>query len=100
MPNPPTGLEEEELWNLLVDTSHAIPMYKNHKRFTEDVMIKENPDISAKELAVQLNLTLGEATVILYEIRGGKHEAKTPTPPTSPPKTTDRTLFDYSAPDG
>lgn len=96
MSNQPIPLEKEELWNLLVDTVHAIPMYKAHKRFVEEVMIKEKPDISSKELAVQLNLTLGEATVILYELRGGKNEPKAPTPSMNPPKATDHTLFDFS----
>jgi hypothetical protein len=96
MSNSPTSLEKEELWNLLVDTVHAIQMYKNHKRFTEEVMLKEKPDISAKELAIQLNLPLGEATVILHEIRQGKPEAKASPPPTNPPKTTDHTLFEFS----
>lgn len=35
-------------------------------------MIKETPEISPKELAVQLNIPLGEAVVLLDEIRGSK----------------------------
>jgi hypothetical protein len=45
-------------------------MYKHHKHFVEDVMLKEKPNISSQELAVQLDITLGEAVVLLDELRG------------------------------
>ena len=87
----------DELWTLLVDTVHALPMYKSHKRFVEEGMIKEAPEITSKELAVQLNVTIGEATVMLYELRAGKHHTETTPPATNPPpKTNDRSLFDFT----
>ena len=64
------AFERQELWKLLVETVHSLPMYKSHKRYVEEIMIKENPLISAQELAVQLNIPPGEAIVILDEIRG------------------------------
>ena len=64
------AFEREELWKLLVETVHSLPMYKSHKRYVEEIMIKETPLISAQELAVQLNIPTGEAIVILDEIRG------------------------------
>jgi hypothetical protein len=81
----PGGLEKEELWKLLVDTAHALPMYKNHKRYVEDVMAKEKPEISPQELAVQLNIPLGEALVLLGEVRAGKAQ-----------KSSDRSLSEFS----
>jgi hypothetical protein len=81
----PGGLEKEELWKLLVDTAHALPMYKNHKRYVEDVMAKEKPEISPQELSVQLNIPLGEALVLLGEVRAGKSQ-----------KSSDRSLSDFS----
>ncbi len=65
-----TALNRDDLWRILVNTVHALPMYKSHKRYVEDVMIKERPDISSEELAIQLNIPLGEALVLLDEIRG------------------------------
>jgi len=58
------------LWKLLTETVHALPMYKHHKHFVEDVMLKEKPNISSQELAVQLDITAGEAIVLLDELRG------------------------------
>lgn len=58
------------MWKLLTETVRALPMYKHHKHFVEDVMLKEKPNISSQELAVQLNITLGEAVVLLDELRG------------------------------
>jgi hypothetical protein len=93
----PLTLQKEELWNLLVDSVHTLPMYKNHKRFVENVMLKERPEISQKELAIQLNLTVGEATVILYELRGSPKREQAPTSPASPSqKTTDHSLLDFA----
>jgi len=64
-----SGLQKDELWKLLTETVHALPMYKHHKHFVEDVMLKEKPNISSQELAVQLNITQGEAIVLLDELR-------------------------------
>ena len=96
MPDELSALEKTELWNILVDTVHVLPMYKNHKRYVEGVMLKERPDISSKELAIQINVALGEAIVILDELRGGKREPDTANAPTSPPKGTDRSLLDFA----
>jgi len=79
---------------MLVDTTHALPMYKNHKRYVQDIMMKETPKISPQELAVQLNLTLGEAFVILYEIRGND-VVDPPRTTVGSTKTTNRSLLDF-----
>jgi hypothetical protein len=79
---------------MLVDTTHALPMYKNHKRYVQDIMMKETPKISPQELAVQLNLTLGEAFVLLYEIRGNDI-VDTPRTTVESTKTTNRSLLDF-----
>jgi hypothetical protein len=89
-------LSQENLWKILVETAHALTMYKNHKRYVEDVMLKEKPDISAQELAIQINVPLGESMVILEELRGGRTMPGNTGPPT-PQKSSDRTLFDFSA---
>lgn len=84
----------EELWKVLVDTVHALPMYKNHRRYVEDVLIKEKPEISAQELSVQLNIPLGEAIVLLDELKSGS-----PIPASDNQKTTRSstpTLLDYA----
>ncbi len=96
MSQNPAGLPKEELWKILVETAHALPMYKNHKRYVEDVMLKEKPEISPQELAIQLNIPAGEALVMLEEIRGSK-PAKSPAGViTSSSKKPDHSLLDFS----
>ena len=92
MSQAPAGLQKDELWKLLTETVHALPMYKHHKHFVEDVMLKEKPNISPQELAVQLNITLGEAIVLLDELRG---EGTGTVVSSDPSKRTGRTLLDF-----
>lgn len=88
----PSGLQKDELWRLLTETVHALPMYKHHKHFVEDVMLKEKPNISPQELSVQLNITLGEAVVLLDELRGERSGTVTSSDVSQRPG---RTLLDY-----
>ncbi|MEM1563612.1 MAG: hypothetical protein QW161_02930 [Candidatus Bathyarchaeia archaeon] len=73
------SLEEyakEKLWPILVETVHAIVMYPHHKAYTRDVLLHENPDITPSELASRLGIPLGEALVILYELREERIKSK------------------------
>jgi len=60
---------KEKLWLIIVETSKANVMYPTHKSYTRDTLLRENPDITADELAMRLNMPLGEAIVILDELR-------------------------------
>jgi len=64
------------LWPLLVETVHAMIMYPHHKAYARDVVLQEQPDVTAQELAVKLSIPLGEALVILYELRKTKSEGE------------------------
>ena len=73
------GFEEyvaNPLWPLLVETVHAMVMYPHHKAYTRDAVLHEQPDVTARDLAAKLGIPLGEALVILYELR--KQKAKEP----------------------
>lgn len=94
MSNLPEAMEKEQLWKALVDTAHALLMYKNHKYYVEEVMLKEKPDISPQELAIQLNIPFGESLVLLAEIRGDAGKPKGPEQPTV--ESNDRSLFEFS----
>jgi hypothetical protein len=59
---------KENLWHLLVEAIHATVMYPKHKAYTRDTLLIEKPDITPKELAQQLSMSLGEALVILDEL--------------------------------
>lgn len=66
------SLEEyakERLWPVLVETVRTMPMYFHHKAYTREVILQEKPSIKPNELAVRLKISLGEALVILYELK-------------------------------
>ena len=63
------------LWSVLVETVHAMIMFPHHKAYTRKVILNEQPDITPSELAAKLGIPLGEAMVILYELRKEKTEA-------------------------
>jgi len=64
------------LWPLLVETVHAIVMYPHHKAYVRDVILQEQPDVTPQELAIKLGIPLGEALVIIYELRKTKPEGE------------------------
>ncbi|KON31449.1 hypothetical protein AC478_02785 [miscellaneous Crenarchaeota group-1 archaeon SG8-32-3] len=66
---------KEKLWPILVKTVHASVMYPNHKAYTRETILQEKSDITASELANRLNMSLGEALVILHEL---EEERKSP----------------------
>ncbi len=59
---------KEKLWQLLVETVHSLVMYPTHKAYTRDSIIPLNAEVSPTELASRLNMSLGEALVILNEL--------------------------------
>ena len=59
---------KERLWQLLVETVHASVMYPTHKAYTRDTILPQEANVSAVELARRLEMPLGEALVILYEL--------------------------------
>jgi hypothetical protein len=65
---------KEKLWLLILETAHANVMYPSHKAYTRDVILKEKPEIAAEELVSRLNMPLGEALVILYELKEDKKD--------------------------
>jgi len=60
---------KERLWQLLVEAAHASVMYPTHKVYTRDVVLSETPDVTPDELSRRLNMTFGEALVILDELK-------------------------------
>jgi len=64
------------LWAVLVETVHAMVMYPHHKAYVRDVVLHEQPDITATDLAARLGITSGEALVILHELRRQNQRAQ------------------------
>jgi hypothetical protein len=67
-----TSYDSTVLWEVLTETVHALPMYKHHKRYVEKVLLPEKPRISAKEMGLVMGMPLGEAIVILEELKPSK----------------------------
>ncbi len=94
MSKAPSTLSKEEMWNALVQTAHALLMYNSHKRYVEEVLLKEKPEISYQELAIRLSIPLGEALVLLSETRS-EHRTLIPKGE-EPPKSDASSLLDYT----
>ena len=60
--------ESNPLWLILVETAKNLPLYNAHKAYVRDTIFPENPDVSAEELSHRLNMPIGEALVILWEL--------------------------------
>jgi hypothetical protein len=60
--------KENPLWLILLETAQTLPMYKAHLNYTKDTIILENSKITPEELSQRLDITLGEALIILSEI--------------------------------
>ncbi len=72
-------LEKNPLWLILVDTVHALPMYPSHKAYVRDNLALKVAELSPEELSFDLDIPLGEAYVILHELKKhdtGKEEEK------------------------
>ena len=66
------GRSGVDLWEILVETVHSLPMYKYHKRYVSEQILPERPDITPEELAAELDIPLGEAMVIKAELEREK----------------------------
>jgi len=60
---------ENPLWTLLVEVVHSLPLYPNHKSYTRDVLLVEKPELDSHDLSHRLDMPLGEAMVIIYELK-------------------------------
>lgn len=60
---------KERLWLILVETVHSSVMYPHHKAYTRETILHEAPEIKPEELSDRLGIPLGEALVILHELR-------------------------------
>jgi len=65
----PEDYAKNRLWPILVETVHTLVMYPQHKAYVREVILHEKPNIKSNELAARLKISLGEALVILYELR-------------------------------
>ena len=57
------------LWPILVETARNHPLYPGLIGYVRDKVLPDNPDISAKAVAARLAIPLGQAMVILSDLR-------------------------------
>ena len=57
------------IWHILVETAQTLPMYKAHMSYIRDNILPVEPNIEPEEISQRLDMPLGEALVILYELR-------------------------------
>jgi hypothetical protein len=67
---------ENELWPILVDTVQSLILYQHHKAYVRDVLLPDKPESSPRDLTLDLGISLGEAMVILYELRHEEDKLK------------------------
>jgi pantetheine-phosphate adenylyltransferase len=65
----PKEYKNNPLWSVLVELVRSMPLYGEHKSYIREVVLMENPGISFGELAALLRIPIGEAMVILDELR-------------------------------
>ncbi|RLI58610.1 MAG: hypothetical protein DRO87_05180 [Candidatus Thorarchaeota archaeon] len=53
------------LWDILIETVRNNPLYPGRAGWARETILAKNPNITAKELASKMSISLGEALVIL-----------------------------------
>ncbi len=60
----------EDLWSILVETVKGdVVLFPNLKGYVQGKILPREPDISPKELALRLNISIGTAMVLLSELK-------------------------------
>ncbi|NHI89476.1 MAG: hypothetical protein EAX87_08135 [Candidatus Thorarchaeota archaeon] len=53
------------LYSLLIETAKSNPLFAGNAGYAQNYILPDNPNITARELASRLSITLGEALAIL-----------------------------------
>lgn len=53
------------LYSLLMETAKSNPLFAGNAGYAQNYILPKNPNITAKELASKLSITMGEALAIL-----------------------------------
>ncbi|MCF2137496.1 MAG: hypothetical protein K9W43_09725 [Candidatus Thorarchaeota archaeon] len=60
-------VKNNPLWPILVETTRRNPLYPGLASYLQAHILPERPDISPRELAGRLSISIGEALVLLDE---------------------------------
>jgi hypothetical protein len=61
-------LRESPLWPILVETTHSLPLFKQHKNYIKENLLPKTPGITPEEISQRLAISLGEALVLIEEL--------------------------------
>ncbi|MGV9103576.1 MAG: hypothetical protein ACOC38_07645 [Promethearchaeia archaeon] len=64
-----SDFKSHPLWKILVETARRNPMYGGLCGYIRNSILENEPNIGVRELASRLSISVGEALVILDEIR-------------------------------
>ena len=64
----PTEFKTHPLWNILVETARRSPLYPGLSGYCKSKILPDYPNISVKELARKLSISIGEALVLLHDL--------------------------------
>jgi hypothetical protein len=63
----PTEFKTHPLWKILVETAQRSPLYPGLSGYFKNNILPQQPNISVKELASKLSISIGEALVLLHD---------------------------------
>ncbi|NWF96678.1 MAG: hypothetical protein HXY34_11110 [Candidatus Thorarchaeota archaeon] len=66
-------IENDPLWPILVETAKRSPLYPGLSAYTSGEILPHSPDITPRELAGRLSISIGEALVILSDLKKSSH---------------------------
>lgn len=64
-----TEFKTHPLWKILVETARRSPLYPGLSGYCKNKILPNEPNISVKELATKMSISIGEALVLLHDCR-------------------------------
>jgi hypothetical protein len=63
----PSEFKTHPLWKILVETARRSPLYPGLSGYFKNNILPQQPNISVKELARKMSISIGEALVLLHD---------------------------------
>jgi hypothetical protein len=63
-------------WAILQETVKSMVLFPHHMAYTRDHILPSRPSITPEELAIQLDISLGVALVILDQLKTERQQSK------------------------
>lgn len=63
---------KEQILDLLIDNVHSMILYPQHKKYINNLIVRQQNNLEPQLLAARLDISLGEVLVILKELEEKK----------------------------